>query len=413
MFHPLSLFIGLRYSRARKSQGFVAFINLFSTLGIFLGVLALVIVSSVMNGFERELKRRILGVVPHVQVMPTQGGRLADWQPLAAELTRLPGVAAAVPTTTTQAMVQGGDSLQGALLLGAWPERGESVDAVAQHVVAGSFAALQAGSYRIILGRGLAARLDVTVGDRVRVLIAEGSVLTPLGRMPSQRLFEVAGLFELGAEIDTQAAYVHGQDLGRLLRLGGDGVQGVRLYLQDPFSAAGLLPQVAALAGTEAKVDSWNSSHGRLFGAVRMEKRMMWLLLSLIVAVAAFNIVSALVMMVNEKRRDVAVLRTLGLGAASIRQVFLVQGMASGVLGGLLGVLAGSVFVLNIEWFTYTLNLPLAYGSGLNRQPLPVDYRAVDVALIALFSLLLCALAAWYPASRAARVQPAEALRYE
>ncbi len=227
MFHPLSLFIGLRYSRARKSQGFVAFINLFSTLGIFLGVLALVIVSSVMNGFERELKRRILGVVPHVQVMPTQGGRLADWQPLAAELTRLPGVAAAVPTTTTQAMVQGGDSLQGALLLGAWPERGESVDAVAQHVVAGSFAALQAGSYRIILGRGLAARLDVTVGDRVRVLIAEGSVLTPLGRMPSQRLFEVAGLFELGAEIDTQAAYVHGQDLGRLLRLGGDGVRGL------------------------------------------------------------------------------------------------------------------------------------------------------------------------------------------
>jgi len=253
----------------------------------------------------------------------------------------------------------------------------------------------------------------VTVGDKVRLVVAEGSVLTPLGRMPSQRLFDVVGIFELGAEIDSHAAYVHGQDLGRLLHLGGDGVQGERLYLADPFDAAALSPKVLALLGDGYRITTWTATHGRLFGAVRMEKRMMWLLLSLIVAVAAFNIVSALVMMVNEKRRDVAVLRTLGLPAATVRRIFLVQGMTSGVIGALLGVAAGSLFVLNLDWFTQVLHLPLSYGSGLNRQPLPVDYRPADIALIAVFSLLLCALAAWYPASRAARVQPAEALRYE
>ncbi len=413
MFHPLSLFIGLRYSRARKSHGFVAFINLFSTLGIFLGVTALVIVSSVMNGFERELKQRILGVVPHLTVQPEQRTRMSDWQAVSSQLASLPGVVSAVPTTSTQAMMQGPSVLQGAMLLGGWPEHEQQRSTVARAMVAGDYADLEPGRYGIILGRGLAAKLDVTRGDQVRVLVAEGSTLTPLGRMPSQRLFTVVGLFELGAEIDAYAAYAHGQDLGRLLRLGGDGVQGVRLYLADPFDAAALAPKVAAAVGDGYRLDSWTTTHGRLFGAVRMEKRMMWLLLSLIVAVAAFNIVSALVMMVNEKRRDVAVLRTLGLGAASVRRIFLVQGMASGVLGALLGVTLGSLFVLNLDWLTQALHLPLSYGSGFNRQPLPVDYRPFDVALIALFSLLLCALAAWYPASRAAQVHPAEALRYE
>ncbi len=411
MFHPLSLFIGLRYSRTRKGHGFISFINAFSIVGILLGVAALILVTTVMNGFEGELKRRILGVVPHLMVQPDQRAE-QQWPALLPVLAQMPHVRGATPTLSMQAMLQAPRQLQGAMIYGVWPEYEAAHSEVARNLVSGHLSDLRPGEFNIILGRGLASALNVNRGDQVRLISAEGSVYTPLGRMPSQRLFTVAGLFELGADIDKGAALISGVDAARMMRLAPEQAA-IRLYLDDPFQAPVVLSQLQQRLGEHYQLQSWHHTQGRLFSAVSTEKNMMWLLLSLIIAVAAFNIVSALVMLVSEKQREIAILRTLGMSPQALRAVFIFQGAFNGVVGALLGLGLGLLAVYNLDLISHWFGLPLVQGPGLTKQVMPTELRGLQIFTIVLTALALSVLAAIYPAHRAAMVQPAKALRYE
>ncbi|MBY6188417.1 lipoprotein-releasing ABC transporter permease subunit [Marinobacter hydrocarbonoclasticus] len=401
----LSLFVGLRYWRARKDTRFVSFITLFSVLGIALGVAALIIVSSVMNGLEGRLKGKILGAVPQL-VIEAREGSLSRFDPLLSEDPRIRG---AVPMLTSEAMVQRGRELGGVQLLGVEPEQEAPLSAVASHMLYGNLADLKAGEYQIILGSQLARHLNVLPGDRVRVMTAQGARYTPMGRVPPQRQFTVAGVFELGSDIDKGLALINLSDAQRLIRQKPD----LRLYLHDAFDAPLLSQELAAKAktqlGEELVLTDWRSQYGQLFSAVKMEKRMMSLLLGLIIAVAAFNIVSALVMMVTDKTADVAILKTLGLSRRQVMGVFSVQGMSSAALGTVVGLTVGLLLANHLQPVLSVLGIWLLPPG----QPLPVIVDPVQVASVVGGALALSFLATLYPAWRASQVNPAEILRYE
>lgn len=408
MFYPLSLFIGLRYTQAKKSNGFVSFVSLFSTGGILIGVMALVTVLSVMNGFEEKQKVRILGAIPHV-IYSNDKQQLTDWQDKVTAFKQLPHVDAVAGIVTAEALAQTPTGLEGVQVQGVFPDKHPANERVSQSMLVGDFSDLTAGSYQVVVGRQLAKKLGVTLGDKIRLMSSKGSVFTPLGRMPSQRNFTVSGMFEVGAEADSLQVFIHAEDAARLMRMPKGSVSGIRFYLDDPFQLDAF--DQYPLPSGEHFTD-WRSSHGQFFQAVKMEKSMIGILLCLIVAVAAFNILSSSVMLVTDKESEVAILKTLGLNNQNIIAIFMVQGAWSGVLGAIVGAITGLLLSININPVLSAIGLNLYAAAGQGGQ-LPVLFDPVQIAFIIIGAMTLSLAATFYPAWRAARVKPAEALRYE
>ena len=411
----LELFIGLRYTRAKRRNHFISFISLASMLGIAVGVMALITVLSVMNGFERELRVRILGMASHATISGFEGP-LVDWPRAAAFAREHEKVRAVAPYIQGEGMVRRRGDLSGTLLRGVLPELEAGVSELAQHMKEGSLSDLVGGEYRIVLGSELARALGAEVGDKIDLMIPQASV-TPAGVLPRFRRFTVSGLFEVGMyEFDRSLVVVHLDDAAALLRM-GDGVTGVRLKLDDLFQAPVVSREIAQQLPGLYYVSDWTRQHSNFFRAVATEKMVMFIILSLIVGVAAFNIVSTLVMVVQDKQADIAILRTLGLSPRSVMAVFMVQGSVIGIVGTVLGVSLGVLLALNVE------SLVPALESLLGQEFLPPDVYYIsdlpselkprDVARISVLSLTLGLVSTLYPAWRASKLQPAEALRYE
>lgn len=410
MFQPVSLFIGLRYSRSRRHSGFVSFITFFSITGILLGVAALITVVSVMNGFEGELKKRILGIVPHVVLTAENNQSIPHWQAIAETIQQDASVENVTPLISAEALVQSANSLQGVLLQGINPNL-EHNNIVASHMVAGKWQRLVEQNYSAVIGQSLAYKLNVSVNDTIRLVLPNKTRFTPMGRVPIQRTFTLVGIFNAGSQIDDSVIYVNNQAASKLLHLPTDSVNQLRLYLDDAFHAADVVERIKNQV-PQLQISHWQESQGALFSAVSMEKNMMWLMLSLIVAVAAFNIVSALVMVVIEKQGEIGILQTIGLSRFSVVKVFLTQGMFNGIFGAFFGTLAGVLLSLNINELLALFQVNL-FGGGYNSQQLPIDLRSHDVLVIVIGALLMTFFASLYPAYRASKTQPAEVLRNE
>ena len=416
---PYELFIGLRYTRARnRGNGrnlFISFISLISMLGIALGVAALITVLSVMNGFQNELRIRILGVASHVQVSGP-GDVIADWQAVAKAAAADARVRAAAPYVNVQGMLTYDGSVRGALIRGILPEREERVAEFGSHMKSGSLDALKPGEFGIVLGAELARALAVMVGDKLTLIAPQGQV-TPAGIMPRLKQFRVVGIFDIGMfEYDSGLALIHLEDAQKLYRM-QDKVSGVRLKLDDLFQSREVALGLLSKLGADAYVTDWTRSHANFFRAVQMEKNVMFIILLLIVAVAAFNIVSTLVMAVTDKQPDIAILRTLGAAPSGIMAVFMVQGALIGVIGTLIGVGAGVLLALNIDvvvpFIESLFDVHFLAKDVYYINELPSDLQGRDVVTIALVSFVLSLLATLYPSWRASQVNPAEALRYE
>ena len=418
---PYEWQLGWRYTRAGRAgrrNGFISFISFVSMLGIALGVAALIIVLSVMNGFQKEVTDRMLSVVSHIELLDARGEALADWQATAQAARQNPAVLAAAPFIATQSLIARGDDMRGAVVRGIVPALEAGVTPLAAELKDGVLAKLLPGAWNIVLGVELARTLRVKAGDVV-TLVAPGGQVTPAGTVPRLKRFTVAGTFEAGHyEYDSGLALIHLDDAAKLYRL--DGASGVQLRLADLQQARAVAQQlVQQLQGRSETllVRDWTRTNRNWFDAVQLEKRLMFIILTLIVAVAAFNLVSTLVMTVTDKRADIAILRTLGASPRSIMGIFVVQGAASGVIGTLGGVLFGLLVAVNIGTLVPALErlLGMAFLPGsiylINRMP--SDPRMSDVLPIALISLVLAFVATLYPSWRASRVKPAEALRYE
>ncbi len=415
MFAPYEVFVGLRYTRAKRRNHFISFISLTSMLGIALGVTALITVLSVMNGFEKELRERILGMASHATVTALDG-RLEAWSGAREVALRHAEVVGAAPFVRSEVMLSQGGRVSGALLRGVMPELEPEVSDVGAKMTAGSLDTLRSGEFAIVLGSELARYLGVWPGDKVTVVTPEAAT-TPAGILPRLKRFTVTGVFEVGMyEYDRNLALVHLDDAGRLLRLDGT-VSGVRLQLDDLFQAPRVVREVATQLGGLFSVRDWTREHANFFRAVQTEKRVMFIILLLIVAVAAFNIVSTLVMTVNDKQADIAILQTLGATPRSIMAVFIVQGALIGVVGTLLGLAGGIALALNVETLVPAIEelfgIRFLSPDVYYISDLPSDLHWADVHRVAAMSLLLALLATLYPAWRASRTQPAEALRYE
>ncbi len=414
MFRPLEVFIGLRYTRAKRRNHFISFISLVSILGIAVGVTALITVISVMNGFDKELKERILGMVSHATIEGVDE-TVRDW-PAALKLADAnPHVLGAAPYVERQAMLQG-TRVSGAIIRGVMPDLEPKVSDVDQHMRKGKLDDLVAGTFGIVLGSELAMTLGVDVGDRVTVFAPEFSA-TPIGAIPRMKRFTVVGVFEVGMqEYDSGLALVNMHDAETLYRL--DGPTGIRLKLDDMFQAYPIGRDLARTLGSQYyRITDWMQGHSNFFKAVAMEKKVMFLILSLIVAVAAFNLVSTLVMLVQDKQADIAILRTLGQSPRSIMGTFMVQGVLVGTLGIALGVLFGVLLSLNlsaiVHWIEQTFHVTFLSPDVYYISELPSDLHWPDVIWITITAFVFCTLATLYPARRAAKTDPAAALRYE
>jgi lipoprotein-releasing system permease protein len=411
---PYELLIGLRYTHAKRRNNFISFISLVSMAGIVLGVAALIIVLSVMNGFQEELRTRILGVASHVEISGT-GSTLADWQGVQQQVKSHPEVIASAPFVMNQGMLALGGNVRGAMIRGILPETEAQVTDLGANMRLGKLDDLKAGEWGIVLGLELAQALGAGVGDKVTVITPQGNI-TPAGILPRMKQFTVTGIFSAGMfEYDSGLALIHLQDAQKLGRL-GDEVSGLRLKTKDIFRAPWVTRDLASMM-PDHFVSDWTTSHANFFRAVAIEKRMMFLILLLIVAVAAFNIVSTLVMAVTDKQSDIAILRTLGARPFSIMAIFIIQGAFIGVLGTLAGVTLGVLGALNLE----TIVPLIEKAAGMDLFPADIYYISelpskldwADVEIIAGVSLLLSLLATLYPSWRASRLNPAESLRYE
>lgn len=412
---PYELLIGLRYTRAKRRNHFISFISMISMLGIALGVAALIVVLSVMNGFQKELRTRILGVASHIQITG-MSGELDNWPEIARQAAQHPAVRASAPFVQSQGMFTVEGDVKGTLVRGILPDLEETVADFRKTIVSGSMDDLRPGEFGVILGSDLARALRVFTGDKVTLIAPQGTV-TPAGVVPRVRSFRVVGIFEVGMyEYDAGLALIHLADAQRLYQM-GDRVSGVRLKVEDLFTAPRIARELAGLINADAYLQDWTKSHANFFRAVQIEKTMMFIILSLIVAVAAFNLVSTLVMAVTDKQADIAILRTLGARPASIMTVFVVQGALVGFVGLGLGVLGGVALALNIDIVVPALERLLGIHFLAKDvyyiSDLPSDLQWGDVWGVTVIAFVLSLLATLYPSWRAARVNPAEALRYE
>lgn len=411
MFKPLSVFIGLRYTRARRRERFISFMSLSSMIGLMLGVAVLITVLSVMNGFDRELKQRILGMVPQANIMSSEP--MQNWPKLVQIAERTPGVVAAAPMTQVQGMLTANGQVSGAMITGIEPARERRVSILHDFIVKGSMDTLRDGDFGIVLGQQLANTLGITVGDPVTLVLPEATI-SAAGVIPRFKRFTVTGIFKVGAEVDGMLAYVHYADAGKMLRIGSK-VQGVRLKVDDLFQARAINERLMAKLPPFFYGNDWTQTQGSLFNAIKMEKTMMSLLLLLIVAVAAFNIVSSLVMVVNDKRSDIAILRTLGATPRMIQRIFLVQGTAIGFGGTIAGMVLGVTLSLTVSdlasFYERISGVHLFDAYFVNY--LPTELLLSDVVWVSITAFILSFLATLYPAYQAGRIQPAEALRYE
>lgn len=412
---PFEIFIGLRYLRAKRRNSFISFISLISIVGIALGVAALIIVLSVMNGFQTEIRGRILGVASHIEITGLNNA-LHDW-PLALQAAqRDKRVVAAAPYVTAQGLLSTGGTVRGVMVRGIDPAQEAKVVSIGDKMLTGALTDLHAGEWGMVLGVQLARQLGVGRGDKVTLITPQGQI-TPAGMLPRLKQFTVVGVFKVDMfEYDASLAMIQQRDAQTLFRL-GDSVSGVRLKLQDLLAAPAVKQALVQQLPPSMYIADWTEQHANYFRAVQIEKRMMFIILTLIVAVAAFNLVSTLVMTVTDKQADIAILRTLGASPRSIMAIFMVQGTLSGVIGTLAGVASGVLVALNLGEIVssaeHALGVKILSSEVYLIDRLPSDVVAGDVLTITLISLLLALLATLYPSWRASRTQPAEALRYE
>ncbi len=415
MYQPYEYFLGFRYTRARSRDNFISFITVASMLGIMIGVMALIVVLSVMNGFHKEIRERILGMVSHATITSFEGG-LEDW-PRAMELAKQhPEVIDAAPYVESQVMLVNGQNVAGALMRGIDPDLEPRVADISDKMNVGSLDDLADKSYNIVLGKELAMALGVTTGDKVTV-ITPHAMVTPVGTMPRLKRFTVSGIFEVGmGDFDSGVALMHIRDAARLNRL-ENAVTGVRLKVRDLYDAQQVAFELADQMKDIYYVKDWSHYRRNFFEALKTEKRMMGFILFLIVLVAAFSVIIAMIMVVKEKQSDIAILRTIGASSRSIMKIFLVQGATIGVFGVVLGVIAGVLLALNVEqivsWLEEMLGFEAIDSDLYYISRLPSDVQVGDVTLIATVAFVITVLFALLPAARAARTQPAEALRYE
>ncbi|MBV9911429.1 MAG: lipoprotein-releasing ABC transporter permease subunit [Sinobacteraceae bacterium] len=412
---PYEWLIGTRYLRSTHRRGFVSFVALMSVFGLMLGVATLITVLSVMNGFERELRSRILSVTSHATLSAIDGP-MENWRQVQAAARKRPGVIAAVPYIEEQSMLAAGRNIAGATMRGVLPEEERRATGLGDRLRSGHLEDLQPGSYRIILGSALARELNVAVGGSVIVIAAEGSA-TPTGVVPRMRRFHVSGIFQSGMyEFDRGLALVHMTDAAHLYRL-GDEVTGVRLALQDALQAPAVVRALAVSLGGGFYISDWTRNHVNFFRSIELTKSMMFVILLMIVAVAAFNIVATLVMIVKEKQADIAILRTLGAGPPNVLATFALQGVMIGLAGTLLGALLGALLSKHLEDLVGAVerlfNTQFLDASVYYMSDLPAYVEGLDVLQVCGVAFLLCALATIYPAWRASRTAPAEALRHE
>ena len=408
-------FIGLRYTRARQRTRFISVISAFSIIGIALGMTALITVLSVMNGFQREIRTRILGVASHVQLSGPQG-TLNGWSTVAAQASRHEQVVAVAPFVAAQGLLTNGAAVRGAFIRGILPGDEDRVAEFGRHMRSGSLGGLNPGEYNVVLGAELARALGVALGDKV-VLVAPQGQVTPAGIVPRLRQFTVVGIFGVDHhEYDSGLALVHLEDAQRLFRL-GDAVSGVRLKLKDLFLATSVARELTRTLGPDIYASDWTQHHANFFRAVQIEKRMMFLIVFIIIFVAAFNIISSLLMAVKDKQSDIAILRTLGAAPGSITKIFLIQGTLIGIAGTLLGLAGGISLALNVEtvvpFIENVLGIKFLAKDVYYITDLPSEVQTPDVVITAVVAFLLTLLATLYPSWRAAKTDPVEALRYE
>ncbi|MGM0541549.1 MAG: lipoprotein-releasing ABC transporter permease subunit [Pseudomonadota bacterium] len=412
---PYELLLGLRYTRAKRRNGFISFISLSSMLGIALGVTALITILSIMNGFQEELRERILGMTAHM-TLSEEHNRLENWESLYSELIDQPHVEGAAPNIMEQGMLTKGNQVKGAAIRGVLPEFEGQVADIDSKMLYGQLADLEAQKYRIILGSELALSLGVSVGDKVTLIAPQGSV-SPIGIVPRIKRFTVVGLFEAGMhEYDSGLAIMHIEDAKKLFKY-GDAVGALQLKLDDMFLVGQVKKDFANVAQKTLYIRDWTQQHANFFRAIEMEKKMMFIVLALIIMVATFNIVSTMVMVVTDKQGDIAVLRTIGATPASIQMIFIIQGLVIGILGVLLGLIGGLTLALNIDVIVPVIESLL----GIQFFPADVYYISnvpskvewTDVWYVTSIAFGLTLLATLYPARKASKVQPAEALRYE
>lgn len=420
-FYVFELFVGMRYTRAKRKNHFISFISLTSMIGIALGVAALIIVLSVMNGFQKDLRTRILGVASHLEITGSNN-TLENWPSIAESALKREHVLASAPYITAQAMLSYGQGVQGAIIRGVLPATEDKVADLGKSMKVGNLNDLLAGEFGIILGADLSYNLGAQMGDKVVVMAPQGQ-FTPAGVVPRLKQFTVVGLFSSGMqEYDAGLALIHMDDAAKLYRMENK-VSGVRLKLDDLFIAPSMAASISKDLNRSSNpagayyVTDWTQQHANFFKAVQMEKRVMFIILTLIVAVAAFNIVSTLVMAVTDKRADIAIMRTFGASPASIMVIFIVQGALIGVIGTLIGAVFGVIVALNIDviipFIEGLFHIQFLSKDVYQISEVPSDLIWSDVFTIVIVSFILSLLATLYPSWRASKINPAEALRYE
>ena len=415
---PFELFVGMRYTRAKRRNHFISFISLTSMVGIGLGVAALIVVLSVMNGFQEELRSRILGVASHLQITGANNV-LADWQRVSSKVQTAKHVTGTAPYIMAQGMLSNGQAVQGAIVRGVLPSEEGKVSDLATHMRAGQLADLKADEFGMVLGAELAQSLGVVLGDKV-VLMAPQGQFTPTGVVPRIKQFTVVGLFQIGMyEYDAGLALINIDDAAKLYRM-GDNVSGVRLKLDDLFLAPKISTDLAVVLSNETQalfLTDWTQEHANFFRAIQMEKRVMFIILALIVAVAAFNIVSTLVMAVTDKRADIAIMRTFGASPSSIMAIFIVQGALIGMIGTVVGAFFGVLIALNIStivpFIEHLFHVQFLAKDIYYISELPSHLLWGDVITIVILSFFLSLIATLYPSWKASKMNPAEALRYD
>lgn len=416
MFKPAALFIGLRYTRAKRRNHFISFISMVSMIGIALGIVVLITVLSVMNGFDQEIEKRVFTMVPPVTVS-SYSGNVAAWQGLEEEVKGLPYVTGVAPFATGEVLINYGGNSQPALINGVLPAEEKQVSLVETKMVRGQFTNLVPGQFGIILGQNLADLLQVDLGDKVTVVTPQVS-LSPAGVTPRFKRFTVVGIFRAGGGFgfDRGLSYIHLNDAQRLLGL-NDNVTGLHLNVKNPFNAPFVAEKLRNELNASAAVSTWVDQFGEFFKAVQLEKKMMFLILILIIAVAAFNLVSTLIMVVSEKESDIAILRTFGATPAMIMGIFIIQGGLIGLLGTILGTVAGIALAYNVtgivNWIEQVFHIQFMSSNVYFVNYLPSKVELHDILVICAASLFLSLLATLYPAWRASKLDPVESLRYE